>query len=580
MGDGSSGGTFGGSIANNGHLVFDRADGSVFAGDVSGAGTLAKNGEGTLELTGNSSSLTGPTTLAAGGIAITGALGGTLTALSGTVLSGTGTIGGVEAQGGSTIAPGSASGSGTGSLTVTGNYHQFSGATYEAGLNPEGVLSDLIAVGGTATLDAGAILNVSNLGLGGYGISDVYTVLTAAGGVSGTYLLTGDTAVSSFYELQAVYEANAVLLKVVQIRDFADAALTPNQIATSSGLSSLPATSEVRDAVGSLDSDEEFRAALDLLSGELHASTAGAVAEDTRFLRDAVIGRLRCAEDPSAGKPHGCRERSVWMQGYGASGDSEGDGNAAAIDDHIQGFFIGADAALSGNARIGLLTGHGKSDVQVSDRRSSASVDSSYLGVYGGAEWNNLGLKLGAAYGWNGVTASREVSFAGFSESLSADYDSGTAQVFGELGYTIAAGPASFEPFAALAHVNVHTGAFTEEGGDAALSSAARDTALTFATLGLRASVGVRLFDLDVKANGMAGWQRAAGDVTPDTAFSFESGSDFLIKGVPSARDTALVEAGLTAAAPGEGEFGLWYTGQFSGELQSHGLRASLSFGF
>lgn len=580
IGNGGASGALGGSIANNGQLVFHRADDSAFAGAISGAGNITKNGAGTLALTGNSSAFTGSTTLATGGLAISGTLGGMLTAQSGTVLSGTGSIGGIAAEGGSTITPGSAAGSDLAALTVTGNYHQFSGSAYQVGLVPQGMLSDLIAVGGTATLDADAVLNVSKLSSGIYGLNDVYTVLTAAGGVSGTYVLTGDTAVSEFYGLRAVYEANAVLLKVVQIRDFADVAQTPNQIATADGISSLPADNQLRDAVGALDSEEETRGALDLMSGEIYASTAGAIAEDSRHLRDAVLGRLRCTTGHTAAQPDSCMERAVWIEGYGASGDSDGDGNAASMDNEIEGFYIGADMPLSANVRIGLFTGHGTSDVTVDARRSNADIESYDFGAYGSAEWNNLALRLGASYGWNDVATSRQVAFTGFSDHLSADYTARAAQVFGELGYSLSAGPAAFEPFAALAHVNVESEAFTETGGAAALNSEAQNTSLTLATLGLRGSATAQIFDFDVKASGMAGWQHGWGDLTPDMAFSFDGGSDFGIQGVPAAGDAAVLEAGLTIEAPGEGTFGLWYTGQFSQDTQNQGLRANLAFTF
>eukprot|EP01030_Chromulinospumella_sphaerica_P033676 gene33676-34584_t len=88
------------------------------------------------------------------------------------------------------------------------------------------------------------------------------------------------------------------------------------------------------------------------------------------------------------------------------------------------------------------------------------------------------------------------------------------------------------------------------------------------------------MFDLDVKASGMAGWQHGWGDLTPDMTFNFDGGSDFGIQGVPSAGDAAVLEAGLTIEAPGEGAFGIWYTGQFSQDTQNQGLRANLNFTF
>lgn len=588
IGDGGTSGSFGGAILADGSLVFDRRDDTSFDGAISGSGSLTKNGAGTLELTGDSTAFTGATTLAQGGLEVNGALAGsTVTAMGGTILSGSGTVGGIVAQSGSTIAPGSGPGSapanGIGTLKVTGDYHQLSGSVYAAEVKPGTSLADLISVDGTATLESGAILDVSKVTAGDYGINDVYTVLSAAGGVSGTFTVTGDTAISNFYELQAFYDANAAYLKAAQIRDFADAGWTPNQIATADGLNSLPLGNEVHDAIAVLTSDEEARQAFDLLSGEIHASIAGALTEEAGLLRKAAIDRLRCRDQqaPRAATQQGsCSGGAVWAQGYGASGSTDGDGNAARLSNDMKGFIIGADMLTAEGWRLGVLGAYDRAEHDVSRRNSSGVSESYSLGLYGGTQWNKLGLRLGGAYSWNDVQTERDVAFSGFSDHLSADYNSGTAQLFGELAYRIDAGPASFEPFAGLAYVSVDTGSFTEQGGSAALTSEDTDTGVTFSMLGLRASADFALGDFILTASGAAAWRHGWGDITPEMGFAFAGSDAFMIRGVPIAQDAAAIEAGLTAGTEEGASFGLFYDGQFGGGVESQGLRGSLVLPF
>jgi fibronectin-binding autotransporter adhesin len=52
-------------------------------------------------------------------------------------------------------------------------------------------------------------------------------------------------------------------------------------------------------------------------------------------------------------------------------------------------------------------------------------------------------------------------------------------------------GFASFEPFAGLAYVNLHSDGFSESGGAAALSARSDDTSLGYSTLGLRAATNL-----------------------------------------------------------------------------------------
>lgn len=69
VGNGGTTGSITGNIVNNGALVFNRSDALLYAGAVSGTGTLTKNGTGTVTMTGNSS-YTGATAVNAGELAL------------------------------------------------------------------------------------------------------------------------------------------------------------------------------------------------------------------------------------------------------------------------------------------------------------------------------------------------------------------------------------------------------------------------------------------------------------------------------------------------------------------------------
>lgn len=172
------------------------------------------------------------------------------------------------------------------------------------------------------------------------------------------------------------------------------------------------------------------------------------------------------------------------------------------------------------------------------------------------------------------------MAFPGFSDSLKGDYNAGTAQVFGELGYGMRAGNVGFEPFANLAYVNLHTDGFTEKGGAAALSSAGATTDATFSTLGLRASTTFDLGDVSTTARGTLGWKHAFGDVTPLATMAFAGGAPFTIAGVPITRDAAVVEAGLDLAIAPGATLGVSYDGQFASGLSDQSVRANFNWKF
>jgi outer membrane autotransporter protein len=271
---------------------------------------------------------------------------------------------------------------------------------------------------------------------------------------------------------------------------------------------------------------------------------------------------------------------AVWARGFGAWGTWNSDGNAAKLDRSIGGIFVGADAPVFDNGRLGLVAGYSRSDFKVKDRSSSGMSDNYHLGLYGGAAWGDLSFRSGAAYTWHDLTTSRSVAFPGFSDRLKSDYSAGTAQVFGELGYGFRAGNFALEPFANLAYVNLNTGGFTEQGGAAALTSKGTTTGATFTTLGLHASTNINLGSANATLRGTFGWRHAFGEVVPTSILSFAGGSPFSIAGVPIAKDAAVIDTGLDFVLSPNATFGVSYNGQFGYGVSDQGVRANFNMKF
>lgn len=585
---------FGGNaqIDPTGYLRFEQNGSGTYGGTISGGGEFwVAVGDGNfLRMTGDSSGFSGYTTVTSGGLMVDGKFGsgGTLDLHDGTVLAGNGTIGSdVVIYSGATLAPGN----GIGTLTIDGNLTLEEGSTYQAEVNRAGQ-SDLVDVSGTATIYGGSVRVIA--GTGNYAASTQYTILTAEGGVTGTFT-EGVTSNLAFLDPSLSYDDNNVYLTMTRNgTTFENVGQTRNQIATGGGVESLEAGNAVYDAVLNL-SAEQARYAFDQLSGEIHASTKTALIEDSRFLRNAVNDRLRAAFDgvgasgsavtyangvpqPVAANTDGV---AVWGQGFGSWGHTSGDGNAARLNRSTGGFFVGADAPVFDTWRFGAIAGYSHTSFDAKDRHSSGSSDNYHLGLYGGSTWGDLAFRSGAAYTWHDISTSRSVAFPGFSESLKGDYNAGTAQVFGELAYGFSMGAARFEPFANLAYVNLHTDGFRETGGAAALTSGSSSTDTTFTTLGLRGSTTFDLNGASVTAKGMLGWRHAFDDVTPTSTMGFAGGGNaFTVAGVPVARNAAVVEAGLDFALTPSAVLGVTYGGQFGSGVVDQSFKANFSAKF
>jgi len=559
LGNGGTTGGITGNVANNGTLAFNRSNNIVFAGVLSGAGSLLQAGSGKTELTGDSSGYTGTTTVAGGTLAVNGKLGGTLTVLAAGRLQGTGTLGNTIVSG--TIAPGNS----IGTLNVAGNITFNTGSTYEVEADAAG-LADRIVATGMATINGGTVSVLA--GAGNYRPETNYLILHADGGITGTGRFAGVTSNLAFLDPSLSYDGNNVYLRLRRNDiSFASIGATPNQRATGAATQTLGWNSPVFAAAVNL-SAEQARAAFDQLSGEIHASARTALIEDSRFLRDAVTDRLRNADTGFA----------IWGNGFGSWGHWASDGNAARLNRSVNGFVLGADASVLGKARLGLVGSYGRASFDTRAHSSSGTRNSYAFGIYGGADLGAAAVRIGASHGWHQLDTTRLVAFPGFADSLKGEQDARTTQLFGELAYRIELGATRVEPFADFAHVRLSTDGITEKGGAAALRLASADSDTSFSTLGLRAAPSFSLGGAKLTARGTLGWRHAFGDVTPLSAMQFASGGDsFRIAGTPIAENAAALDAGIDVALTSRAMLGIVYGGQFGSGASDQSVRASFS---
>ncbi len=473
-----------------GTLNFNHtATGYVFAPTISGAGSVNVL-SGTTILTAVST-YTGPTTVDGGALIVNGSIASSpVTVNPGALLGGVGTVGPTTINGG-TLSPGNS----IGTITVNGNLAFSTAASYLVEISPSA--ADRTNVSGTATL-AGTVRLVA--APGNYGPT-TYTILSA-GAVSGSFAgLTVSGGLPLLLIPTLSYDPNNVFLTLTPA--FASVAQTPNQTATAGAVQALGSGNKLFDAVLGLGTAAEVRQAFDLLSGEIHASAAGVMLDESRYVRDAVLGRARqsyggvggplAALGPNtqaiayvgepgqalayrgekqpvykAGPPAPTPSEPVfaaWTQAIGAWGRTEGNSNAATLDRTVGGFIGGLDATIAQHWRLGLAGGYTRSSIDLDARASSASIDNVHLALYGGGQFGPLGVRGGAAYTWHNIDTRRTIAFPGFFDATRADYDAHTAQAFGEIGYAVLWGRAAIEPFAAVAHVNLDTDPFRETGG-------------------------------------------------------------------------------------------------------------------
>jgi outer membrane autotransporter protein len=487
-------------------------------------------------------------------------------------------------------------GNSIGKIAVAGDLGLASTSEYDVQVNLAGQ-SDLVTVGGTATL-AGA---VSISPIDDYLIDHQYTILSAAGGFGGTTFDASKVVLENsqylFIVPRLTYDANDVYLTIARNgKAFASIAQTANQDATANALDTLSSNNAAFAAVAKSTSAADAVNAFDQLSGESYASTKTALIQDSHYIRDAADERVRSSFSTAAapsmpattvdtnGKPVAASPNSsgvaVWTRGFGAWGHTDGEGGTSKLNDSTGGVLVGADSLIVNNWRVGGLFGYSHSNFDVDGRGSSAQSDNYHFGLYGGTQLGSVGIRIGAAYTTSSIDAGRSVNFANYADQTNSRYDVGTGQVFGEVGYQMNVGRVTVEPYANFAYVNLHSDAFQETGGDAALSSDGDTMNTAFSTLGLRGSADFGIGATDFTVRGSAGWQHAFGRVAPTTTVALSGSQSFSVSGVPLSRDVAVVDAGLNAAVGKNTSLGVAYLGQIGDGMQDHSFTANFNYKF
>jgi subtilase-type serine protease len=572
--------SFNGAVVREGVLELDGVNTLTSAVDVAG-GTFLLNG--TLKNTALNTQ---------GGISrvnVSGVLDGSNLTINGGVLSfngvqtgGTtfvgqkGTLKGVGQLGDTTVAGTIAPGNSIGTLTINGDYVQTETGVYQAEVAP-GSRSDQLHVTGTATL-GGTLVALPAPGI--YYLGEQFNFIRADGGVNGQFAITDFSTFSPFMQFNLAYGATGARIEVTRGNSLASSANTANQHAVATVVDTLAINQGLPKPLTTLF-PQQVGAALDSLSGELHAATSIALVEGSRHVRDAALSRRAGATSPGGDE---AAATGVWVQAIGGSGTLDGNANTARTEANSNGLLMGVDRQFGG-WQVGLLAGTGRTDVKQQDgRRAKSKIDNTHFGAYASHNWGGFGLRGGLAWSEHDIDSTRELAFAGYSDTLSARYDGRTRQAFIEAGYRFGGREAGLEPYLQVARVEVDMKSINERGGAAALQGDVDDSRTTLATAGVRFDKGLKAsFQQDswLHVRGGVGYRHASGDRNPMAKLGFASGGDtFAVSGAPIADSAVVAELGLSAWLTANQQLELGYTGQFGDESRDHGanLRWSVRF--
>ena len=564
-------------------------------GCTTGSGSLVKVGAGMLTLSGTNT-YTGTTAVNGGFLDVEGSIASSslTTVNAGGALTGAGTVGNTTIASGGIFLPGNGLGTST---TVTGNLAFQSGALYLVTLNS--TTSTSANVSGTAIL-AGTV--GAAFAPGGT-VMKQYTILTAAGGVSGAFAGVGLAGASPALVGTLSYDPTHAFLNFaldynvvpglnVNQRNVGSA-LT-NFFNANGGIPTVFATlspSGLTQASGELatGSQQATFDAMNLFMGVLtdpfiagRNSGAGAGGGAQPYAEEgegslAYAAKSNSARDAFAKIPTKAdaarndlldNRWSVWGGAYGGGGNIDGNAalgsNSASV--RAFGLVAGADYRISPTLLAGFALAGGGTNFSVTNFGSGRS-DLFQAGAFVRKTFGAAYVSASAAYGWQDVTTDRTVTIAGF-DQLHAEFKANAYSGRVEGGYRFVTPWMGVTPYAAGQFTTYSLPAYAEQvltgSGTFALNYAAKDVTDPRTELGVRTDRSFAMQNAILTLRGRLAW---AHDYTTDrnvsAVFQTLPGAAFVVNGAAQAHDSALTTAsaemkwlnGWSAAATFEGEF-------------------------
>lgn len=610
----SNGGANAATLTTNGNNSSTIFSGVIANG--SGTTALTKIGTGTLALTGTNS-YTGATNVNAGTLEVDGSIAASsnVTVNSGATLSGIGVVdpAATTIMAGGTLAPGNPDGM----LTITGNLAFQSAAIYRINVNPSS--ASFANVTGGATL-GGATVNAvfSNTSY----VNKLYSILTAGGGVSGTFASSVvNTNLPAGFQTSLSYDATHAYLNVSlnlmpgSSSSNAGGGMSGNQQALGNAVMNafntnggIPMAYGMLNAAGLTQASGELatasqQATFDAMSQFMGLLTdpfaqrsggVGSANGASAYADEGEGARAHTSSKPSdafamftKAQPRAFEPRwSVWSAGFGGSQSTDGNTTVGSNDttSHLFGMAVGADYLFSPRTLAGFALAGGGTGFSVNGLgtgRSDLFQAGAYLRHADGPAY----LSAALAYGWQNIVTDRYVTIASV-DHLRAEFNANAYSGRVEGGYRLVApvmGGFGITPYAAGQFTTFDLPAYTEQ-----VLSGARDFALAYGSrsvtdvrseLGIRSDKSFALSDGVLTLRGRFAW---AHDYNPDRsiAATFQAlpGTSFTVNGAAQASDSALTTASAEVRWMNGWSAAVTFDGAFSNVTRSYAGKAAVRY--
>ena len=326
-------------------------------------------------------------------------------------------------------------------------------------------------------------------------------------------------------------------------------------------------TGEILGAV----TEDEVRGTFRNLDDDFYATARNALVVNATAVSRTVIDQARGMGEGRSAEVDNGRAR-IWAAGIGHWGEADGTKNTMDVD--FRTGFLGAEALVLDNTKVGAFFGYGTTDYK--SGLNKIDGEDKHFGVYGLTDIGNVTMTYGVAYTDEDRDTTRFMNTNVNQHSENAS----VLQGFVEGAYNFDLSVAKVSPYVGFTWARVETDAVTDYMGGHAFKTDEIKDDIQIATLGVRTAVPFAMGNMPVALTADLGWSHYFGDTEGLVNVQTGANGQFATIEGSELKDQANLGLGIVGQVAKHATVGVSYSGSWGSDINTHGIFANVRFNF
>ena len=321
----------------------------------------------------------------------------------------------------------------------------------------------------------------------------------------------------------------------------------------------------------SAKTEQEISDTYRTLDDDFYATARNALVVNATAVSRTVMDQARGMGEGRSAEVDNGRAR-IWAAGIGHWGEAEGTKNTMDVD--FRTGFLGAEALVLDNTKVGAFFGYGTTDYK--SGLNKIDGEDKHFGVYGLTDIGNVTMTYGVAYTDEDRDTVRVMNTNVNQHSENAS----VLQGFVEGAYNFDLSVAKVSPYVGFTWARVETDAVVDNAiGHSFKTDEIKDD-IQIATLGVRTAVPFAMGNMPVALTADLGWSHYFGDSEGLVNVQMGEGGKFAAIEGSELKDQANLGLGIVGQVAKHATVGVSYSGSWGSDINTHGIFSNVRFNF